>query len=408
MTTVAITGATGALGGRVARRLAEREFAQRLVVRDPSRAPNLPGTKIAISPGYHDRTAMTAAFTGADTVLLVSGRESATRVEEHMSAIDAAVDAGVRRIVYTSFLGASPDCTFTLGRQHWATEEHIRASGLQWSFLQNAMYLDSIPQFAGEDGVIRGPAGNGRTGSVSRDDVADAAVAVLTGDGHEGRTYQLTGAETISLQEAADALTDVTGRTITYLDETEEQAYKARRTVQRARVRSRRLGHLLPRHAQRRVRHRHRRHPDAHPPPRTNTPTIPRHSPRNLGAPPPTRTTDLSWRARCDRLEYKRASVLIDRLRRDMGRIHRRFLAGGVELAVNGEAVHHSILSSSILRHSGLGGTRNPQPSDRYVPEGQKWPRRAARCVRDVDGKRLICPAGAIRRSRSLTATRIA
>ncbi len=228
MTTVAITGATGALGGRVARRLAEREFAQRLVVRDPSRAPNLPGTKIAISPGYHDRTAMTAAFTGADTVLLVSGRESATRVEEHMSAIDAAVDAGVRRIVYTSFLGASPDCTFTLGRQHWATEEHIRASGLQWSFLQNAMYLDSIPQFAGEDGVIRGPAGNGRTGSVSRDDVADAAVAVLTGDGHEGRTYQLTGAETISLQEAADALTDVTGRTITYLDETEEQAYKAR------------------------------------------------------------------------------------------------------------------------------------------------------------------------------------
>ena len=61
MTTVAITGATGALGGRVARRLAEREFVLRLVVRDPSRAPTLPGAKIAISPGYHDRTAMTAA-----------------------------------------------------------------------------------------------------------------------------------------------------------------------------------------------------------------------------------------------------------------------------------------------------------------------------------------------------------
>ena len=114
MTTSAITGATGELGRRVAQRLGDRGLSQRLVVRDPSRAPKLPGADIAISPGYHDRAAMTAAFTGADTVFLVSGRESATRVEEHLSAIDAAVDAGVRRIVYTSFLGAAPDCTFTL------------------------------------------------------------------------------------------------------------------------------------------------------------------------------------------------------------------------------------------------------------------------------------------------------
>jgi NAD(P)H dehydrogenase (quinone) len=228
MTVLAITGATGELGGRVARRLAERGLAQRLVVRDPARASKLPGAEVAVSPGYHDRAAMTAAFTGADTVFLVSGRESATRVEEHVSAIDAALDAGVRRIVYTSFLGATPDCTFTLGRQHWATEEHIRTSGLEWTFLQNAMYLDSLPRFAGEDGVIRGPAGNGRTAAVSRDDVADAAVAVLTGDGHEGQTYRLTGAEAISLQQAADVLADVTGRPITYLDETEEQAYQSR------------------------------------------------------------------------------------------------------------------------------------------------------------------------------------
>jgi NAD(P)H dehydrogenase (quinone) len=228
MTVLAITGATGQLGGRVARRLAERGLAQRLVVRDPVRAPELPGADIVVSAGYHDRAAMTAAFTGADTVFLVSGRESATRVQEHMSAIDASVDAGVRRIVYTSFLGAAPDCTFTLGRQHWATEEHIRTSGLEWTFLQNATYLDSLPRFAGEDDVIRGPAGNGRTGAVSRDDVADAAIAVLTRDGHEGQTYRLTGAETVSLQQAADVLADVTGRPITYLDETEEQAYQSR------------------------------------------------------------------------------------------------------------------------------------------------------------------------------------
>jgi uncharacterized protein YbjT (DUF2867 family) len=228
MTALAITGATGGLGRRVAQRLAELGLAQRLVVRDPSRAPDLPGAEIAISPGYHDRAAMAAAFAGAETVLLVSGRESATRVEEHANAIDAAVDAGVRRIVYTSFLGAAPECTFTLGRQHWATEEHLRASGLAWTFLRDSLYLEAIPHFVGADGVIRGPAGHGRAGFVARDDVADAAVAVLTGDGHEGQTYRLTGPEAVSLEAAARTLTELTGRPVTFVDETEEEAYASR------------------------------------------------------------------------------------------------------------------------------------------------------------------------------------
>ena len=228
MTTFAITGATGELGGRVARGLAALGATQRLVVRDAGRAPDLAGAEVAISPGYHDRGAMAAAFEGIDTVLLVSGRESASRVEEHATAIDAAVDAGVRRIVYTSFLGAAPDCTFTLGRQHWATEQHLRASGLAWTFLQNALYLEAFAHFVGPDGAIRGPAGHGRTGAVARDDVAEAAVAVLTGAGHDGRTYRLTGAEAISLQEAADVLSEVTGRPISYIEETEEEAYRSR------------------------------------------------------------------------------------------------------------------------------------------------------------------------------------
>jgi NAD(P)H dehydrogenase (quinone) len=228
MTALAITGGTGELGGRVARRLAERGVAQRLIVRDAARAPVLPGAEVMVSPGYHDRDAMGAAFAGAETIFLVSGRESATRVQEHRTAIDAAVDAGVRRVVYTSFLGAAPDCTFTLGRQHWATEEHLRASGLEWTFLQDAMYLDVVPLLVGEDGVVRGPAGDGRVAWVARDDVADAAVTVLTGDGHEGQTYRLTGAEATSLGQAARILEQITGRPITYIDETEAQAYASR------------------------------------------------------------------------------------------------------------------------------------------------------------------------------------
>jgi uncharacterized protein YbjT (DUF2867 family) len=225
--TVAVTGVTGELGGRVARRLAALA-PLRLVGRDPGRIPDVPGAEVALAPGYDDRAAMTAAFAGADTVFLVSGRESPNRVEEHMSAVNAAVDAGVGRIVYTSFLGAAPDSTFTLGRHHHATEEYIKATGLAWTFLRDSLYLDFVPFFASAEGVIAGPAGDGRCGYVAREDVADVAVAVLAGEGHDGQAYELTGPAAITLGEAAAALTAVSGREVRYVDETEDEAYASR------------------------------------------------------------------------------------------------------------------------------------------------------------------------------------
>ena len=90
------------------------------------------------------------------------------------------------------------------------------------------MYIDFLPALAGTDGVIRGPAGDGRVGAVARDDIADVAVAVLLGDGHDGRTYDVTGPEAITLQEVAEELSRVTGRSITYYEETLEEAYESR------------------------------------------------------------------------------------------------------------------------------------------------------------------------------------
>jgi uncharacterized protein YbjT (DUF2867 family) len=226
---IAVTGATGALGGRVVGRLAERDATLRLVVRDETRAPALGiEHEIAVASGYADRHAMTEAFRGADTVFLVSGRESPNRVEEHFSAVDAAADAGVRRIVYTSFITASPDSTFTLARDHWETEERVREAGLAFTFLRNQMYLDFVPYFARPDGVIAGPAGDGRTAWVSRDDVADVAAEVLLSDEHDGQTYELTGPEAHSLEWAADVLSDVCGVEVVYEDETIEEAYASR------------------------------------------------------------------------------------------------------------------------------------------------------------------------------------
>jgi uncharacterized protein YbjT (DUF2867 family) len=213
----------------VARRLAERGVPQRLVVRDADRAPKLPGADVVVAPGYHDRRAMAKALRGADTLLLVSGRESATRVEEHVSAIDAAVDAGVQRVVYTSFLGAAPDAVFTLARQHDATERHILSTGLSHTFLRSAMYLDFVPFLASADGVIAGPGGDGRCAFVARDDVADVAVALLTDPiPRTGRTYDVTGEERLSLTDAAAVLAEVAGRPVRYVEETVAEAYASR------------------------------------------------------------------------------------------------------------------------------------------------------------------------------------
>jgi uncharacterized protein YbjT (DUF2867 family) len=227
---IAITGATGALGGRVARQLAERDVDQRLLVRDRSRAPELDGAEVEEFGGYSDGEGMRRALEGVETLLLVSGSESASRVHEHASAIDAAAAAGVRRIVYTSFLGAAPDATFTFGRDHFHAEERIRGSGLTWTFLRDSIYLDYIPLFASADGVIRGPAGSGRIAPVARDDVGDVATAVLTGGGeHDGQAYPLTGREAFTLAEAAEVLTDVAGREVRYEEETLEEARESRR-----------------------------------------------------------------------------------------------------------------------------------------------------------------------------------
>ena len=133
-----------------------------------------------VASDYGARDEMAAAFAGADTVFLVPAAENADRVEQHKTAVDAALAAGVPRLVYLSFFGAAPDATFTLARDHWATEEHIRATGLAWTFLRMNLYMDFIPNMVGADGAIRGPAGDGRVSAILRDDVAAASAAVLT------------------------------------------------------------------------------------------------------------------------------------------------------------------------------------------------------------------------------------
>ncbi len=229
--TIGVTGATGALGGRTARLLADAGRPLRLLVRDPARAPDLPGARVATvsygAPGALE------ALRGVETLLMVSAAEAEDRLAQHRAFVDAAATAGVRSIVYTSFVGAGASSGFTLARDHGATEDAIRQSGMSPTFLRDNFYAEVWPHFADEHGVIRGPAGDGRAAVVARRDVAEVAALVLaerdeSPDRHAGATYDLTGPEALTVPEIAEVLTRVLGRPHRFEDETVEEARTSR------------------------------------------------------------------------------------------------------------------------------------------------------------------------------------
>ena len=226
--TLTVTGSTGHIGGLVAQHLADAGLNQRLLVRNLDRAPALPGA-IAVQGSYEITRESRNALAGTKTLFMVSGAENTERLNQHRAFIDAAAEAGVEHIVYLSFFKAAPDATFTLARDHWATEQHIINSGIASTFLRDNFYTDFFSHMVGEDGVLRGPAADGRVASVTRADVARVAATVLQNPAaHIGQTYDLTGPEALTFDEIAQTITEVTGRVVSFHNETIEEAYESR------------------------------------------------------------------------------------------------------------------------------------------------------------------------------------
>ena len=226
---IGVTGSTGALGGLVTHALAEDPGGAgvRLVVRDPSRAPQV-GAEVRACE-YADEDAAVAALEGVTTLLMVSAAEAPDRRAQHRTFIRAASRVGVAHVVYTSFSGAAADATFTLGRDHHDAEQAVRETGMAFTFLRDNFYLDVLPLFADREGVIRGPAGEGRVAAVARADVADVATVVLRDPAtHAGATYTLTGPEALTMAEVADRAGAVLGRALRFASETVEEAYASR------------------------------------------------------------------------------------------------------------------------------------------------------------------------------------
>jgi NAD(P)H dehydrogenase (quinone) len=220
---IVVTGATGHLGKLVVEGLLEKLPADQVVaaVRSPEKAGGLAARGVEVRRAdYADPDSLATALKGADKVLLVSGSEVGRRVAQHQAVIEAAAQAGVRHLVYTSAPKATTS-PLVLAPEHKATEELIHASGLPATILRNNWYnenyADVIKQ-AAETGSFAGSAGDGRVASATRADYAAAAVAVLTGAGHEGKTYELTGDVAWSSADLAAEIGRATGREITYAD----------------------------------------------------------------------------------------------------------------------------------------------------------------------------------------------
>ncbi len=216
--TIAVTGATGHLGRLIVERLARLAPSTDVVAlaRSPQKAADL---GVTVREADYDRPeTLERALTGVNTLLLISSSEVGKRAAQHHAVIEAAKKAGVKRVVYTSLLRADTS-PLDLAEEHLATEAGLKASGIPYTVLRNGWYTEnytgSIPgALAG--GAFLGSAGEGKISSATRADFAEAAVAVLTTEGHEGQTYELAGDEAWTLSDLAAEVSRQAGREIPY------------------------------------------------------------------------------------------------------------------------------------------------------------------------------------------------
>jgi NAD(P)H dehydrogenase (quinone) len=195
----------------------------RLAVHTPSRAPDIEGAQVATAD-FGDLDSLAEALHDGDRVFMVSmHRGPDERLRLHRTFIEAAAKHRVAHVVYLSFLAAGPDALFLHARSHGATEQMLRESGLPYTFIRNGMYADDIPGWFDAEGIDRAPGGNGRMSFSYRPELADVIAATVSEPGHEGKTYDITTPQAVSLFELTTIASDVTGDDYRY--EPEDDAW---------------------------------------------------------------------------------------------------------------------------------------------------------------------------------------
>lgn len=217
---IAITGASGGLGRRVAELVLEQADPTQvlLLTRTPDRLKDLArrGARVE-KASFKNPTGLKQVLVGVERLLLISTDAIGGRVDHHRQAIASARHAGVWHVAYTSVAQPSSDNPALIAEEHAQTEQALRESGMDWTFLRNNLYAEGLVpavQQAAESGLWVTNAGEGRTAYVSREDCARAAAAVLLTDGHEREIYDITGPEALTQADVAAIASEITGAPI--------------------------------------------------------------------------------------------------------------------------------------------------------------------------------------------------
>ena len=229
MPKIAVTGVTGNLGGMVSRLCKKNGIEVRNLSRNVGKAEKL-GFSNVFKSSYDKSEDTVKTLEGIEVLFMVSGSENPNRVQQHKDFIDVAKVAGVSHVIYLSFYNASKNSIFTLGRDHYATEEYIKENGFKYTFLRDNFYADFFVDLCREYGEIKGPAGNGKVSAVVRSDVSEVAAKILENPGKwENQTLNMTGPEELSMTEIVKAVNEYFGKEIKYIEETVEEAYESRK-----------------------------------------------------------------------------------------------------------------------------------------------------------------------------------
>ena len=229
MAKIAVTGVTGNLGGMVSRLCKENGIKVRNLARNKEKAEKM-GFSDVFKSSYDKSDDTIKSLEGIDVLFMVSGSENPDRVQQHKDFIDSAKTAGVSHIVYLSFYNASKNSIFTLGRDHYATEEYIKEKGFKYTFLRDNFYADFFVDMCREYGEIKGPAGNGKVSAVVRSDVSEVVAKILENpEKWQNQTLNMTGPEELTMEKITKLASKYLGKEIKYIAETVDEAYESRK-----------------------------------------------------------------------------------------------------------------------------------------------------------------------------------
>jgi len=232
MSKILVTGATGQLGKATVNELLQRVNANDIyaLVRDVSKAEDLKANDVNIALGdYNDYASLITAFKGIDKLYFVSSSDLVNRFGQHQNVVQAAAEAGVGHIIYTSAQRRTEDGSSPIAfaaDAHWQTDNLIKGSGLTYTILKHGLYMDILPMFMGgkviETGTIFLPAGDGKSSYASRADLAAAGAVILTTTGHQNKVYEFGGPVSYSFHDIAGILSELSGKNIQYVSPSAE------------------------------------------------------------------------------------------------------------------------------------------------------------------------------------------